>query len=455
MGKYFGTDGFRGEANVILTVDHAFKIGRFLGWYYGEKHKGDDEGARILIGKDTRRSSYMFEYALAAGITASGADACLMHVTTTPSVAYITKVDSFDCGIMISASHNPYYDNGIKLINSMGEKMEDEIIDKVEEYLDGAIGDVPYATMENIGRTVDYVAGRNRYVGYLISLGKYSFKKYKIALDCANGASWTIAKAVFDALGAKTYVINADPDGTNINRDAGSTHIENLCKYVVDNGMDAGFAYDGDADRCLCVDENGKVVDGDKILYIYARYLKEQGELINNTVVATVMSNLGFFKALDEIGIDYAKTAVGDKNVHDYMSEHNNCIGGEQSGHIIFSQYASTGDGILTSLKMMEVMIAKKSTLSKLAEPVVIYPQALVNVRVREADKDKIMADERVLDAVKLAEEGLCGEGRILLRKSGTEPLIRVMAEAADDYTCHKCIKIITDVIDELGYAVK
>ena len=454
MGRYFGTDGFRGEANVVLTVDHAFKIGRFLGWYYGQNHTGDGEGARILIGKDTRRSSYMFEYALSAGITASGADACLMHVTTTPSVAYITKVDSFDCGIMISASHNPYYDNGIKLINSMGEKMEDELIEKIEDYLDGKIGEIPFALREKIGRTVDYVAGRNRYVGYLISLGKYSFKNYKVALDCANGASWTIAKAVFDALGAKTYVINADPDGTNINRDAGSTHIEHLCKYVVDNGMDVGFAFDGDADRCLCVDENGQVVDGDKILYIYASYLKELGELTNNTVVATVMSNLGFFKALDEIGIDYAQTAVGDKNVHDYMSSHNNCIGGEQSGHIIFSRFASTGDGVLTSLKMMEVMIAKKMTLSKLAEPVVSYPQVLVNVRVREADKDKVMKDENVLAALARAEEALAGDGRMLLRKSGTEPLIRVMAEAKDDETCRSCIKIVTDEISCRGYCV-
>ena len=455
MGRYFGTDGFRGEANVVLTVDHAFKIGRFLGWYYGQNHEGDDEGAKILIGKDTRRSSYMFEYALAAGITASGADACLMHVTTTPSVAYITKVDSFDCGIMISASHNPYYDNGIKLINSMGEKMEDEIIEKVEDYLDGKIGEIPFALKDKIGRTVDYVAGRNRYVGYLISLGKYSFKNFKVALDCANGASWTIAKAVFDALGAKTYVINADPDGTNINRDAGSTHIEHLCKYVVENGMDVGFAYDGDADRCLCVDEKGQVVDGDKILYIYARYLKELDELTNNTVVATVMSNLGFFKALDEIGIDYAQTAVGDKNVHDYMSEHNNCIGGEQSGHIIFSRFASTGDGVLTSLKMMEVMIAKKSTLSKLAEPVVSYPQALVNVRVRESDKEKVMKDENVLAALKRAEALLEGDGRMLLRKSGTEPIIRVMAEAKDDETCRRSIKIVTDEICARGYCVE
>lgn len=455
MGRYFGTDGFRGEANVVLTVDHAFKIGRFLGWFYGQNHSGDDDGARILIGKDTRRSSYMFEYALAAGITASGADACLMHVTTTPSVAYITKVDSFDCGIMISASHNPYYDNGIKLINSLGEKMEDEVIEKIEDYLDGKIGEIPFALKEKIGRTVDYVAGRNRYVGYLISLGKYSFKKYKIALDCANGASWTIAKAVFDALGAKTYVINADPDGTNINRDAGSTHIEHLCKYVVENGMDVGFAFDGDADRCLCVDENGQVVDGDKILYIYARYLKELGELTNNTVVATVMSNLGFFKALDEIGIDYAQTAVGDKNVHDYMSEHNNCIGGEQSGHIIFSRFASTGDGVLTSLKMMEVMIAKKTTLGKLAEPVVGYPQVLINVRVREADKERVMKDENVLAALRRAEEALAGDGRMLLRKSGTEPLIRVMAEAKDDETCRSCIKIVTDEIASCGYCVE
>lgn len=454
MSRYFGTDGFRGEANLSLTVDHAFKIGRFLGWYYGQKHSSGEENAKILIGKDTRLSSYMFEYALAAGITASGADACLMHVTTTPSVAYITKVDSFDCGIMISASHNPYYDNGIKLINSMGEKMEDDVIDKIEDYLDGKSGELPFAMRESIGRTVDYVSGRNRYVGYLISLGKYSFRKYKVALDCANGAAWTIAKAVFDALGAKTCVINAEPDGTNINRNAGSTHIENLCKYVVENGMDAGFAYDGDADRCLCVDENGQVVDGDKILYIYACYLKGLGELTNNTVVATVMSNLGLFKALDAIGINYAQTAVGDKNVHDYMAEHNNCIGGEQSGHIIFSQYASTGDGILTSLKMMEVMIAKNATLSKLAEPVKTYPQALVNVRVREEDKARIMQDDKVMKAVRTAESELCGKGRILLRKSGTEPLIRVMAEASDIDVCHRYIKMITNVIEAEGYSI-
>ncbi len=455
MGKYFGTDGFRGEANVVLTVEHAYKIGRFIGWYYGKDRKGGNTRPQILIGKDTRRSSYMFEYALSAGITASGADACLMHVTTTPSVAYITKVDSFDCGIMISASHNPFYDNGIKIINSNGEKMEDEVTDKIEEYLDGKIGELPFATKENIGCTVDYVAGRNRYIGYLISLGKYSFKGMKIALDCANGASWNIAKSVFDALGAKTYVINAEPDGININENAGSTHIEGLCKFVVDNGMDVGFAYDGDADRCLCVDENGQIVDGDKIMYIYARYLKEHGELVNNQLVATIMSNCGLFKALDEIGIEYAKTAVGDKNVHDYMSLHNNSIGGEQSGHIIFSQFASTGDGILTSLKMMEVMIAKKTTLSKLAEPIQIFPQVLVNVRVGEENRNKVIEDPRVLEAAALAEKALAGEGRILLRKSGTEPVIRVMAEASDIETCKKYIKQITDVIEELGYAVK
>jgi phosphoglucosamine mutase len=410
--------------------------------------------ARIVIGKDTRRSSYMLEYALAAGITASGADAYLMHVTTTPSVAYIAKVDSFDCGIMISASHNPYYDNGIKLINSSGEKMEDDVIDKIEDYLDGKTDEIPMATGARIGRTVDYISGRNRYVGYLISLGLYSFKKYKSALDCANGASWNIAKSVFDALGAKTYVINAEPNGTNINNNAGSTHIEGLCRYVVENKMDVGFAYDGDADRCLCVDEHGNVVDGDKILYIYARYLKENNELKNNTVVATVMSNLGFFKALDDIGISYAQTAVGDKNVHDYMAEHNNSIGGEQSGHIIFSQYASTGDGILTSLKIMEVMIAKKSTLSKLAEPVILYPQTTVNVRVREEDKSKIVNDREVIGALQKAEAALEGKGRILLRKSGTEPLVRVMAEATDDEICRRSIKMITDVIEKRGYSI-
>ena len=453
MGKYFGTDGFRGEANVALTVEHAYKVGRFIGWFFGEKSRKERyENARILIGKDTRRSSYMFEYALASGITASGADACLMHVTTTPSVAYIAKVDAFDCGIMISASHNPYYDNGIKLINSSGEKMDDDTTALIEDYLDGKIGELPLATREKIGRTVDYVSGRNRYIGYLISLGLYSFKGIKVALDCANGSAWNIAKSVFDALGAKTYVINAEPDGTNINLNCGSTHIEGLAKYVTDNQLDIGFAYDGDADRCLCVDEKGQIIDGDKIMYIYARYLKEHGELVNNTVVTTIMSNCGLFKALEELNIEYAKTAVGDKNVHDYMAKNNNCIGGEQSGHIIFSQYASTGDGILTSLKIMEVMIAKKTTLSKLAEPVIIYPQVLVNVKVK--DKSAAVNDPFVKAATVKAEEILNGNGRILLRESGTEPVVRVMAEAESEELCHRCIKIVVNAIEMKGHNI-
>ena len=389
MGKYFGTDGFRGEANKNLTADHAYKIGRFLGWYYGElKHQlGDDTPARIVIGKDTRRSSYMFEYSLVGGLVASGADAYLLHVTTTPSVAYVARVDEFDCGIMISASHNPYYDNGIKLINGNGEKMDEDTISLVEAYLDGNLNvfgkdyaEIPYAHRDRIGCTVDYVSGRNRYVGYLISLGVYSFKGMKVGLDCANGSSWNIAKAVFDALGAKTYVINADPNGTNINTDAGSTHIEGLQKFVVEKGLDVGFAYDGDADRCLCVDEKGNIVDGDAILYVYGRYMKEREKLITNTVVTTVMSNFGLYKAFDELGIGYAKTAVGDKYVYEYMQKNGCRLGGEQSGHIIFSKYASTGDGILTSLKMMEVMMAKKMKMSQLTEDLHIYPQVLVNV---------------------------------------------------------------------------
>lgn len=453
MGRYFGTDGFRGEANVTLTAAHAYKVGKFLGWYYSKKAKTRGERARIVIGKDTRRSSYMFEYALSSGITASGADAYLLHVTTTPSVAYIVKEEKFDCGIMISASHNPYYDNGIKLINANGEKMEDELIEKIEDYLDGIHGELPYAKREKIGRTVDYAAGRNRYIGHLISLCNHSFKGVKVGLDCANGSSWAMAKSIFETLGAKTYVINAEPDGTNINRDAGSTHIEGLCKFVVDNQLDVGFAYDGDADRCLCVDENGQVVDGDKILYIYATYLKERGELDGNTVVATVMSNIGLFKALDEVGIEYAKTAVGDKNVNDYMSAHNNCIGGEQSGHIIFRKFASTGDGILTSLKMMEVMLSKRLPLSKLGEPVVIYPQVLKNVRVK--DKAAVMSAPLVLEAVQKAEALLEGNGRMLVRESGTEPLVRVMAEASDTDMCNKCIKIVTDAIAACGFLLK
>lgn len=452
MGRYFGTDGFRGEANVNLTAIHAFKIGKFLGWYYGEQAKERGECARIVIGKDTRRSSYMFEYALSSGITSAGADAYLLHVTTTPSVAYTVTRDKFDCGIMISASHNPYYDNGIKLINSNGEKMEDEVISQIEDYLDGIRGEVPYATRENIGRTVDYIAGRNKYVGHLISLCNHSFRGLKVGLDCANGSAWMIAKSVFETLGAKVYVINAEPDGININKDAGSTHIEGLRKYVLDNNLDVGFAFDGDADRCLCVDEKGNIIDGDKILYIYASYLKERGELVNNTVVATVMSNCGLFKALDERGINYAKTAVGDKNVNDYMVSHNLCIGGEQSGHIIFRQFASTGDGILTSLKMMEVMLEKKLPLSKLGEPVVIYPQVLENVRV--TDKKTVMGAPIVLEAIKKAEERLCGNGRMLVRESGTEPLVRVMAEASDEQICKECIDIVVQAIAACGYLI-
>ena len=449
MGKYFGTDGFRGEANVTLTAKHAFKIGRFLGWYYCSR-RNDGNRARIVIGKDTRRSSYMLEYALAAGITSSGADAYLLHVTTTPSVAFVTKHDGFDCGIMISASHNPFYDNGIKLLNDQGEKMDDETIARVEEFLDGKSGIPPYAVREDIGKTIDFVEGRNRYVGYLISLGRFSFRGKHVALDCANGSAWSIAPSVFRALGAKVSVINAEPDGTNINRGAGSTHIEGLQRFVVENHCDVGFAYDGDADRCLCVDEHGVVVDGDKIMYIYARYLQERGKLVNNTVVATVMSNLGLFKALDQLGIGYAKTAVGDKNVYEYMAAHHNNIGGEQSGHIIFSKYASTGDGVLTSLKMMEVMMAREKTLSELAAPVTIYPQVLENVRV--TDKGMVMTAPLVKQAVEHAEALLQDSGRMLVRESGTEPLIRVMAEAADGETCRKCIRIVVDAIDACGF---
>ena len=461
MGKYFGTDGFRGKANENLTADHAYKVGRFLGWYYTElkKRDGVDEPARIVIGKDTRRSSYMFEYAITAGLVASGADAYLLHVTTTPSVAYVARVDRFDCGIMISASHNPYYDNGIKLINGQGEKMDEETIDYVEKYLDGEVHifgetltEVPFAHEDKIGTTIDYVSGRNRYIGYLISLGMYSFKGVKVALDCANGAAWSIAKAVFDALGAETYVINAHPNGLNINTNAGSTHIEGLQKYVVENRCDVGFAYDGDADRCLCVDEMGNVVNGDHILYIYGKYMKERGKLVNNTVVTTVMSNFGLYKAFDEVGIGYAKTKVGDKYVYEYMKDNGCRIGGEQSGHIIFTKYASTGDGILTSLKMMEVMLAKKTKLSKLAEPLVIYPQKLTNVRV--TDKAAAQADPEVRKAVKAVEEKLGFTGRILVRESGTEPVVRVMVEAPDHETCETLVNEVVEVIKARGFAV-
>lgn len=461
MGKYFGTDGFRGEANENLTADHAYKVGRFLGWYYGEvrRRAGDDTPARIVIGKDTRRSSYMFEYSLVGGLVASGADAYLLHVTTTPSVAYVARVDDFDCGIMISASHNPYYDNGIKLINSKGEKMDEATIGFVEDYLDGKLElfgetwtEVPFAHKDKIGRTVDYVSGRNRYVGYLISLGMYSFKGVKVGLDCANGSSWNIARSVFEALGAKTYVINAEPDGYNINTNAGSTHIEGLQKFVVENGLDVGFAYDGDADRCLCVDEKGNVISGDHILYIYGKYMKERGKLLTNTVVTTVMSNFGLYKAFDEAGIDYAKTAVGDKYVYEYMMNNGCRIGGEQSGHIIFSKYASTGDGILTSLKMMEVMMAKKKKMSELSEGLVIYPQVLQNIRVK--NKAEAQADEDVQKAVQAVADQLGDTGRILVRESGTEPVIRVMVEAESKEVCEKYVEEVITVIKAKGHVL-
>ena len=446
MGKYFGTDGFRGEANVNLTYDHAVKIGRFLGWYYGKRL---DKKAKVVIGKDTRRSSYMFEYALCAGLTASGADAYIMHVTTTPSVSYIARTEDFDCGIMISASHNPYYDNGIKLVNDHGEKMDEETILKVEDYLDGKV-DVPLALRNEIGRTVDYAEGRNRYIGYLISMSKYSFKGKRVGLDVANGAAWAIAKSVFDALGAKTYVMNNQPDGYNINTDCGSTHIEHLQKFVVENNLDVGFAYDGDADRCLCVDEKGNVVTGDHILYIYGLYMKERGKLLNNTVVTTVMSNFGLYKALDKVGIDYEKTKVGDKYVYENMVTNGHRIGGEQSGHIIFTKYATTGDGILTSLKMMEVLLAKEKPMSELAAPVVFYPQVLKNVRVKS--KPEAQNDPDVQAAVQKVAEELGDTGRILVRESGTEPVIRVMVEAESDEVCEKFVDSVIEVIKEKGH---
>ena len=458
MGKYFGTDGFRGEANVNLTADHAFRVGRFLGWYF-DRIKGTAEPARILIGKDTRRSSYMFEYSLVGGLVASGADAYLLHVTTTPSIAYVVRTEGFDCGIMISASHNPYYDNGIKLINSSGEKMDEETIALIEAYLDGNLEvfgqkwqEIPLAKREHIGSTVDHVAGRNRYIGYLIGLGMNSFKGFKVGLDCANGSAWNIAKSVFDALGAKTYVTNAEPNGYNINTDAGSTHIEHLQKFVVKNGLDVGFAYDGDADRCLCVDEKGNVITGDHLLYVYGKYMKERGKLENNTVVTTVMSNFGLYKAFDELGIDYAKTAVGDKYVYEYMQRTGCRLGGEQSGHIIFSKYASTGDGILTSIKMMEAMIAQKATMSQLCNGLTVYPQVLKNVRV--ADKSIARSDEDVQAAVAEITSRLGNTGRILVRESGTEPVIRVMVEAESIETCQECVDFVVNTIHRKGLTI-
>lgn len=449
MGKYFGTDGFRGEANVTLTVEDAYKVGRFLGWYYGQKTKADR--CRVVIGKDTRRSSYMFEYSLVSGLTASGADVYLLHVTTTPSVSYVVRTEEFDCGIMISASHNPYYDNGIKVINGRGEKLEEETIEKIESYLDGEMGEIPFAKRDAIGRTVDYAAGRNRYIGYLISLATRSFKNMRVGLDCANGSASAIAKNVFDALGAETHVINNTPDGLNINTNCGSTHIEGLQKYVVENHLDVGFAYDGDADRCLAVDSEGKLVDGDKILYVCGKYMKEQGTLVNNTVVTTVMSNFGLYKAFEREGISYEKTAVGDKYVYENMSQNGHCLGGEQSGHIIFSKHATTGDGILTSLKLMEVILEKKETLAKLADEVQIYPQVLKNVRVK--DKEAAQTDRDVQAEVQKVSDALGDTGRILVRPSGTEPLIRVMVEAPTDEICGKYVAQVVEMIEKKGLA--
>ena len=450
MGKYFGTDGFRGEANVTLTVEHAYKVGRFLGWYYSQKKP--DERCRIVIGKDTRRSSYMFEYSLVSGLTASGADVYLLHVTTTPSVSYVVRTEGCDCGIMISASHNPYYDNGIKVINEKGEKLEESVILDIERYLDGGMGEIPLAKKDAIGRTVDFAAGRNRYIGYLISIATRSFKNMKVALDCANGSASAIAKNVFDALGAETHVISSEPNGLNINTNCGSTHIGQLQQFVKDMKCDVGFAYDGDADRCIAVDENGNVIDGDLILYICGTYMKEQGTLFNNTVVTTIMSNLGLYKAFDREGISYVKTAVGDKYVYENMAATGNCLGGEQSGHIIFSKHATTGDGILTSLKVMEVILEKKQTLAKLASGVKIYPQVLKNVPVK--NKQEAQEDEAVQAEVKKVEELLGSDGRILLRQSGTEPLIRVMVEAADMETCERCVNQVIEVMEKQGHCV-
>lgn len=447
MSKYFGTDGFRGEANKGLTVDHAFKIGRFLGYYYGKEHH-----CQIVIGKDTRRSSYMFEYALTAGLTASGADVYLLHVTTTPSVSYVVRTDDFDCGIMISASHNPFYDNGIKLFNSKGEKMDEEVIDEIEKYLDGELPEVPLAQGNEIGRASDYSAGRNRYIGYLISLAVHSFKGRRIGLDCANGSAFTIAKSVFDALGAKTYVVSNKPDGFNINTNCGSTHIDNLISLVREEQLDVGFAFDGDADRCLAVDENANLVDGDRIMYIYGSYLKERGKLEGNTVVTTVMSNLGLYKAFDELGINYEKTAVGDKYVYECMSEHGYILGGENSGHIIFSKYANTGDGIITALKIMQVMCSKKLPLSELAKGMTVYPQILKNVKV--TDKNAVLNDPDVKAAVAKAEEALGDEGRVLVRPSGTEPLLRIMVESKSKEICSKHIADIEKVVRDKGMAI-
>jgi phosphoglucosamine mutase len=448
MGKYFGTDGFRGEAGVVLTAEHAFKIGRYLGWYYGKDHH-----AKIVIGKDTRRSSYMYENALAAGITSSGSDAYLLHVTTTPCVSYITRTEMFDCGVMISASHNPFTDNGIKLMNCDGEKMDDALQDEIERYIDGLIDEIPFATGDQVGCTVDFYSGRNRYIGYLTNVATKSFEDRKVALDCANGSSWMIAPAVFNALGSKTYVINNSPDGSNINFGCGSTHIEGLCEYVKANQLDCGFAFDGDADRCLAVDENGEIVNGDKIMYICGKYLKSIGQLPSNKVVTTVMSNFGLYKALDRIGISYEKTAVGDRYVYENMKEFNHMIGGEQSGHVIFRKYARTGDGILTAIMLLSVLVETQLPLSVLASEVTMYPQVLKNVVVD--DKDATLEDPAVKLAVEAATAELGDNGRVLLRKSGTEPVLRVMSEAGSNEECEKHVDAIIESMKVSGHLIK
>lgn len=445
MGKYFGTDGFRGEANKDLTVEHAYKVGRYIGWYFGR----NKDHAQVVIGKDTRRSSYMLEYALVAGLTASGADVSLMHVTTTPSVAYITRTDGFDCGIMISASHNPYYDNGIKVLDCNGHKMDAKVENLIEQYIDGEVDEIPFATKDEIGCATDYSVGRNRYLGYLMSIPTRAFKNIRVGLDCANGASSNLAKSVFDALGAKTYVIHSEPDGLNINTNCGSTHIEVLQEYVKEKHLNIGFAYDGDADRCIAVDENGNVVDGDRIIYVCGKYLMEQGKLKDNTVVTTIMSNLGLYKACDKIGMKYEQTAVGDKYVYENMLKNGYVLGGEQSGHIIFSKHARTGDGILTSLMVMEAIIEKKQTLGTLADEVKIFPQLLKNVRVK--DKKTALDNAAVQAAVEKTAEELGTDGRILVRESGTEPVIRVMVEAASDEICEKYVDSVVKVIESEG----
>ena len=452
--RYFGTDGIRGEANVSLTSMHAYRIGRFLGWYYAREKKRLGQRARILIGKDTRRSSYMLEYSIVAGITASGADAYMLHVTTTPSVSYVTRCDEFDCGIMITASHNPFCDNGIKVINRYGEKIDDAVTTLIEAYLDGdlaAIGitkeDLPLATGSAIGEIVDYASGRNRYVAYLISLAAHSYKNLKIGLDCANGASWMIASAVFNALGAQLHVIGNEPNGININEDCGSTAIERLRHLVTANHLDVGFAFDGDADRCIAVDEHGAVVDGDKILYILGKRLQARGMLNGDTVVATVMSNSGFVASLAQAGIACQQTTVGDRFVYECMQENDYALGGEHSGHIILKKYATTGDGLLTAIMLTEELCDSKSSLSKLAAPVKLYPQYTESIRV--TNKDAAANDPLVLARLEEIQQELSRGGRILLRKSGTEPVLRVMVESESEENSIRLAKSLIEVIKE------